>query len=288
MHGAHFAVLTNGVDVRFAKRGAVLQPDQPFFGYETVAAGLAASALLGWQHVVATQANVVLVAVHGELCGGRYPHDAVPAVPGARPVQTGVWYSPRVEFLVFDAAVYVQTPDAATPQRTWLPYPALTALVTHAGFTAVPHVFTGPRAAAMARNPRFTTRVPDLWRLPPIADNIAEGVVVRPACGDGSALVKLKNAEFAELEDGFRSTARPALAPLLMRLTPARVAAAASKEGHDTPPAVLGAAVMDDIVADVCCTPEGAALVAQLGAADLDEARAAIAAAVEAWRAESM
>ena len=42
------------------------------------------------------------VALFGELCGGKYPHKGVPEEPHTRPVQTGVWYNPVVEFVLFD------------------------------------------------------------------------------------------------------------------------------------------------------------------------------------------
>ena len=45
------------------------------------------------------------VLLFGELCGGRYPHPDVPPDPRVEAVQTGVWYSPTVEFYAFDIAL---------------------------------------------------------------------------------------------------------------------------------------------------------------------------------------
>lgn len=47
------------------------------------------------------------VLLFGELCGGRYPHPDVPPDPRVEAVQTGVYYSPTIEFYAFDIALQV-------------------------------------------------------------------------------------------------------------------------------------------------------------------------------------
>ena len=44
--------------------------------------------------------------IFGELFGGHYPHTSCVADSNrSNAVQTGIWYSPRIEFMVFDCAV---------------------------------------------------------------------------------------------------------------------------------------------------------------------------------------
>jgi hypothetical protein len=45
------------------------------------------------------------VLLFGELCGGRYPHPEVPPDARVEAVQTGVYYSPTIEFYAFDIAL---------------------------------------------------------------------------------------------------------------------------------------------------------------------------------------
>ena len=50
-------------------------------------------------------AGVEHVFLYGELYGGQYPHPDVDPVPGLQAVQTGVYYSPHIEFCAFDLRV---------------------------------------------------------------------------------------------------------------------------------------------------------------------------------------
>lgn len=45
------------------------------------------------------------VLLFGELCGGRYPHPEVQPDTRVEAVQTGVYYSPTIEFYAFDIAL---------------------------------------------------------------------------------------------------------------------------------------------------------------------------------------
>jgi hypothetical protein len=53
----------------------------------------------------ATPAAIERVLLFGELCGGRYPHPDVEPDARVEAVQTGVYYSPTIEFYAFDIAL---------------------------------------------------------------------------------------------------------------------------------------------------------------------------------------
>ena len=118
-HGANFsaAVACDG-QVHFAARSGLLAASDNFYGYKSqgldaylVPRVLALRTALVRDGFVT--ANDTLV-VYGELCGGHYPHPAVPAVAGGvGPVQRGVWYSPALVFIAFDIAVVPVAADAA-------------------------------------------------------------------------------------------------------------------------------------------------------------------------------
>ena len=69
------------------------------------------------------------VILFGELCGGQYPHPDVQPDGSARPVQRGIWYSPRIEFVVFDIAVSMVEGRGVT----FLPYSQTVALAEKHG-----------------------------------------------------------------------------------------------------------------------------------------------------------
>merc|ERR1719469_813757 len=103
VHGANFCIIASfspldgAVDVRFAKRTAIIgaAEDAEDF-YSCRSAGLlrdlapCAERVL---HQVSASGEAAPIAVHiyGELFGGKYPHKDVPAELGLEPVQIGVW-----------------------------------------------------------------------------------------------------------------------------------------------------------------------------------------------------
>lgn len=172
VHGAQLAVAV-GEDrrARFAKRKAWLSDEEPFFGWRLLAADVAVRV-----EALAAEFDAAQVVVYGELCGGGYPHPDVPAVPGLSPVQVGVFYAPDLRWLPFDVLVASHDDDCGD-LLAWSDAAERLAAV---GLDTPPILAAGDRAR-MAQLPMpFESRVPALFSLPPLADNVAEGVVARP------------------------------------------------------------------------------------------------------------
>ena len=91
IHGANLCLMTRGAEVRAAKRKALLRPDEPFFNVQEVVAIAQRPLSALFAHMRAQDAEVVGVAVYGELYGGHYPHPEVAPREGLEPVQTGVY-----------------------------------------------------------------------------------------------------------------------------------------------------------------------------------------------------
>ncbi|MFD5466958.1 RNA ligase family protein [Kitasatospora sp. NPDC127059] len=259
VHGAHFAVVCDGSSVRAAKRRDLLGDEDldAFFGVSRiwpqlrVAAGRFAAAVL-LEHPGA------LVTVYGELAGGRYPHPEVPAADGVEPVQTGVWYAPGLRWLPFDATV--ETDEG----RWWIPDRELRSAAATAGLTCVPLLGRGTPNVLQDLPVTFPTRVPALFGLPELPDNLAEGYVLKPAgawheSAAARPVIKVKQRAFAEDEryDGARPYLPPAegaagvpgwlLVQASALLTPARAAAAVSKLGPRTPAVAVAAEIAQDV-----------------------------------------
>ncbi|MCB5164281.1 hypothetical protein LG634_05435 [Streptomyces bambusae] len=279
VHGANFAVLCDAAGVRPAKRRRLLGESglDDFFGVGRIWPALAVAAdrcaaVLRRRHGAPASAPVT---VYGELAGGRYPHPDVPPEPAAEPVQTGVWYAPGLLWLPFDAAI--GTPGGLL----WVADRTLREAAHTAGLHCAPLLARGPLDRVQDRSPVFPTRVPALLGLPGLADNAAEGFVVKPAGewwsqdpdaaaasagGTGPAagtgprpVAKVKHPAFAEDDrfDGARPHTVPPegaagvpgwlLGQVTSLLTPARAAAAVSKTGPRTP----AREVAEEIVRDV-------------------------------------
>ncbi|MGW2251119.1 RNA ligase family protein [Kitasatospora sp. NPDC001660] len=263
VHGAHFAVVCDGDGVRPAKRREVLGDDalDGFFGVSRIWPQLAVAAARFASAVRADRGADAVVTVYGELAGGSYPHPDVPAVAGVEPVQTGVRYAPGLHWLPFDATV--ETAEGPW----WLADRAVREAAEAAGLTCVPVLGYGPLNVLQDLPSAYPTRLPALLGLPALADDLAEGYVLKPAGewrGTGPRPVaKVKHSAFAEDEryDG----SRPYLAPpegaagvpawLLVQasalLTPARAAGAVSKLGPRTPVDAVAEEILKDVAEEL-------------------------------------
>lgn len=278
IHGAQMLIAVAGEQVRFGKRKAWLADDDPFFGWQLVRADLAEAARAAARLLAAP-----IVVLYGELFGGGYPHPEVAPAPGLQPVQTGIWYAPDLRWAAFDALVARDDDD----EGELLAFHELRALAQAAGILTPPQVRAGPRSHCEAAPTRAPTRVPGLLGLPALADNFAEGLVVRPdarARPGARPTYKRKIAEFDEQRFNEAEAWDPTTAPdeatlraWAVRLTnPARVASAASKWGrHDRE------AILDEVELDVLIDLAAAFPASSLAPASAAEAalRAAIRAA---------
>lgn len=261
VHGAHLAIVCDGACTRAAKRRELLGEDEldGFFGVARIWPGLAVGAAETARRLRAGTGLDGVLVLYGELAGGCYPHPEVPAVAEVGAVQTGVWYSPDLVWVLFDAAV----DTAGGP--VWLGDRELRAAAEVSGLMCVPRLAEGNRhdedlPAA------FPTLLPGLLGLPPLPGNLAEGLVLKPAGrwhGDQRPVVKRKHPRFAE--DARYQGARPydppadgaagvpgwLIAEAAARLTPARAAAALSKLGPTTPTTALAHAILTDLLEDL-------------------------------------
>lgn len=234
LHGANLCIFFDGRDVGVAKRRAWLGASDDFFDYRT-----AVGALLGRvRPLFEGLEGAGAVWIYGELFGGHYPHPAVAPIAGVEAVQTGVCYCPDVRFAAFDLAV-----SDAAGRRRFLPYAEAEARLVAAGVPVVPRLAVGKLEELAALAATFVTRVPRMLGLPELADNLAEGLVIKPwdVAIDERPVVKRKHPAFAESRfHGARPWSKDAPRDALERveraalamLTPERAASAESKIGR--------------------------------------------------------
>ncbi|WP_051761060.1 RNA ligase family protein [Herbidospora cretacea] len=256
VHGAHFALVSDGNTTRPAGRRGVLEEDRfaTFFGVARLWPVLATAAA-----AAARAVNTELV-LYGELAGGGYPHPDVVPVSELSPVQTGVCYSPDLFWLAFDGAV-----RSGSGVR-WLGRDELTSLVESVGLSCVPVLGKGRRQDLLDLPVDFPSLVPQMHGLPELPDNRAEGYVVKPAGPWDTAArgprpaLKVKQPGFAEdaRYDGSRPFVPPSdglpswlLAAAVERLTPPRADAAWSKRGPGASASDLASELVTDLLADL-------------------------------------
>ncbi|MCU7826029.1 RNA ligase family protein [Kitasatospora sp. DSM 101779] len=263
VHGAHLALLCEGGTVRPAKRRELLEGDalDGFFGLARIWPGLAVAAARAAGALREEYRTPGRVVLYGELFGGRYPHPAVPPEDGAQAVQTGVWYAPGLHWSVFDAVVEVRG------ERWWAGDAVLRRAAAAAALPCAPLLAEGPLVRLQQLPAAFPSLVPAGFDLPPLAANLAEGYVLKPAedvpVEAGRPVLKVKQAGFAE--DARYGGARPYAVPAggaagvpgwlveqaAALRTPARAASAVSKLGPAAGPAEVAAEIARDTVEDL-------------------------------------
>ncbi len=244
IHGANLCICTDGAQIVVAKRRAVLDPSDPFFAYKRAIAPLVPAVRSLFREL----GKVTWAFIYGELFGGQYP--GVPSIDGVQAVQTAISYCPDVRFCAFDLA----TVDAAG--YAFVSYREAVARFEAAGLPVAPELARGTLAELLELPVTFATRLPAQLGLPALADNWAEGMVIKPwELAEPRHVLKRKRPELAETAyrdaqlsaDGDALT-RAELA-LSSMLTRNRVDSALSKLGR--PEGDDAAARFDQIVAEI-------------------------------------
>jgi len=215
VHGACFCLVTDGKEVRAAKRSSFLGADDDttfFDGFRAVVAAHAERARSIHTALAATTPGLVRVSIYGELFGGGYAASAelLTREQRQRMVQTEIVYSPELAFYAFDIAVH--TRERGGVKREYLPFDVAERLFREHGFFHAEPLFVGPFEQALHYNVDFETTIPRRLGLPSLGNwNRAEGIVVKPFRAvvyvgvDGGkpgqlfrAIVKVKAAQFLE------------------------------------------------------------------------------------------
>lgn len=212
VHGANFSFIYENGNLKFAKRKEYLNWTDDFFGFQLVVSKLEDNILRLFEHLSSEIAGEKYI-VYGELFGGKYPHPEVDQVPGLHAIQTGVYYTPSIEFCAFDIAIETNGPDS----KYYLDYETSVACFNQFGIFHAQPLFIGKFNEAMNFNIRMNSAVPKEFNLPELQDNLIEGVVIKPFNQTDNSLfsrpvIKLKNPEFDE-EDKFHEAEKWSFIP---------------------------------------------------------------------------
>lgn len=199
VHGANFSfVYENGI-LKFAKRKDYLSWEDDFFGFQLVANQIETNIIRLFE-ALSTNIKAKKYIMYGELFGGKYPHSSVEADPNVHAIQTGVYYSPTINFCAFDIAI--ETENSAS--KEYLDYEtAISYFEKHAVFYAQP-LLIGKFGEAVNFDTRINSTIPKQLKLPELTENLIEGVVIKPynrldgVSVSSRPIVKLKNKEFDE------------------------------------------------------------------------------------------
>lgn len=201
VHGANFSFVYEDGNLKFAKRKEYLKWTDDFFGFQLVVKNLEENILQLFE-ALSSRMPAKKYMLFGELFGGEYPHPDIAAIPELNAIQTGVYYHPDINFCAFDLAIESEDPDS----KQYLDYETSLSYFKEFGIFHAKPLFTGKLTDALNFNLRMNSPIPQEFNLPPLKQNLIEGVVVKPFNKLDPDLIpvrpiiKLKNPEFDEEE----------------------------------------------------------------------------------------
>lgn len=212
VHGANFSFIYENGNLKFAKRKEYLSWADDFFGFQLVVNKLE-DRILRLFEKLSSEIVAEKYIIYGELFGGKYPHPEVEPVKDLYAIQTGVYYTPSIEFCAFDLAL--ETDGIAS--KYYLDYETAVSYFEQFGIFYAKPLFIGKFNEALNFNIRINSSVPKEFNLPELKENLIEGVVVKPFNQTDHTLfsrpvVKLKNPEFDE-EDKFHEAEKWSFIP---------------------------------------------------------------------------
>ncbi|WP_295732263.1 RNA ligase family protein [uncultured Muribaculum sp.] len=176
---------------------SVLTDDEKFYDFQSLVDVYRPKVLALFSRIRNLHPDVSLISVFGEMFGGRYAHESVPAVKGTILIQKGMDYTPAHEFYGFD--IYLFEGDSGR----YLSVDEVNKLFEAEGFFYARTLMSGSLVECLKYSNAFQSKISQWLGFPDIDDNICEGVVIRPVepqyLRNGSrVLIKSKNARFAE------------------------------------------------------------------------------------------
>ena len=107
IHGANFSFIYENQTLKFAKRKEYLNWDDDFFGFQLVVNEFEESFIQLFEDL-SSKIKASKYIIYGELFGGEYPHKDVVSNNDIQAIQTGVYYSPTINFCAFDIAIQTE------------------------------------------------------------------------------------------------------------------------------------------------------------------------------------
>jgi len=194
IHGSNFAFYMDQDGEKTAKRNGFIEEGENFFQCLRMTSRESYKVREMWDYLALDYKPKKLI-VYGELCGGNYPHPDIERPHSVRAIQKGVYYSPDVEFVVFDIWFNGEFED----------YYAMAHLCEQVGLKFVLPLKVGTYRECIQYSDEFESNIYSYFDLPKIENNICEGIVIKPVTAryfeDGDRImIKSKNDRFKEVE----------------------------------------------------------------------------------------
>lgn len=204
IHGGQFSIYYDGKEIKASTRTTFLTDDIDFFNWPKVLADNQDKVKKLYEILESKNKDISVIIVYGELFGGSYPHPEVDKVKNAKRLQKGVHYHPDNLFYAFDIRV----------DGKYLTVDECNELFEQVGLFYAKPIFRGTFEECLNHSNKFPSEISGWLGLPPIDDNVAEGVVIKPVeprfLGIGERVIlKSKNEKFEERKSKKKRPKKP-------------------------------------------------------------------------------
>jgi Rnl2 family RNA ligase len=212
VHGANFCFATDGETIIAGKRTGFVEADESFYGHEELLDRYKEKALNLFMRVREKYPDTLTITIFGEMFGGKYPHPEINNDSRITCIQKGVYYCPNHEFYAFD--LYLTNANSAR----FLVVDEMNTFFEDTKFLYAKTLFQGTIDECLQYSNAFPSYISGWLNLPPIEDNICEGIVIRPSeplyFHNGTrVLLKSKNSRFAEKKAVKKRIKTPSVEP---------------------------------------------------------------------------
>lgn len=191
VHGSCFCFVydVKNKNISYAKRNKTIKDDEYFFGFRDILPELEPKIIKLCNNLLKIiNTNPNFVFVYGELFGGLYPN----IESKYKPVQSGIYYSPKLHFYAFDISYM-----SHLNKEIYLDYDiSLKLFKDNDIFHAEPLFIYNSFEKAIEHKIDFNSTIPEKLGLSEVPNNKAEGVVIRSS--KQHFLLKIKIKEFSE------------------------------------------------------------------------------------------
>lgn len=199
IHGANFSIYASDYGVSFASRTQILEPGASFYNIASITEELTRKASELFCHYQSTNTihKDACLIIHGELAGASYPGFK----STQKRVQKGVFYSPNLEFFVFDLAILT---NGTEESYQLLPQLEMWDYSMGAGFNVLQTLLLGNLYDCLKYSNSFNSTIPKMLGHPDLNEpNICEGIVIKPEhplflTNGNRVIFKSKNDTFSE------------------------------------------------------------------------------------------
>jgi len=215
IHGAnfHFTVKNQNeeIDIRCAKRTAYFENNEEFFGWTRLRDKYKNDLMKLYGLISTENPTLEYLRVYGELFGGGYPKEFLTDAQindcdkNSKPVQKGIFYSPTIDFLVFDIMLTYNNGETIILAHD----DVLKYMLQMEKMRAVPIIFRGSFTEVLkysTDNVQYKSTIPNFlgYNDEKMETNYAEGYVMKPSKSVlhgqfATGMLKIKHPRFDEM-----------------------------------------------------------------------------------------